>query len=172
MCFLAFIQELKHNGTSLVCSASASCVYILWSHGKKDSKGSKMIQQVLLCTVASYTSFSFHTIGGPKSGSKDHPCWVLEGLNLLSHCDLELWLPTLPVKCQNFCADDVFVFLEHTLHLTSERPKSNASATHFDLNQALRFVFHTDISDFTMSLTQTKMLDKFPMIWNQSLWNW
>lgn len=172
MCFLAFIQELKHSGTSLVCSASASCVYILWSHGKKDSKESKMIQQVLLCTVASYTSFSFHTIGGPKSGSKDHPCWVLEGLNLLSHCDLELWLPTLPVKCQNFCADDVFVFLEHTLHLTSERPKSNASATHFDLNQALRFVFHTDISDFTMSLTQPKMLDKFPMIWNQSLWNW
>lgn len=170
MCFLGFIQELKHNGTSLVCSSSASCVYILWSHGKKDPKGSKTVIQQ--CTVASYTSFSFHTIDGPKSAFKDHPCWVLERLNLLSHCDLELWLPTLPVKCQNFCADDAFVFLEHTLHLTSERPKSSASATHFDFNQALRFVFHTDISDFTMSLTQPKMLDKFPMIWNQSLWNW
>lgn len=72
MCFLAFIQELKHNRTSfslqLLC---LMCLYLV----KPWEKGSKtVLKQVLLCTVASYISFSFNIIDVPKGASKDHPC--------------------------------------------------------------------------------------------------
>lgn len=72
MCFLAFIQELKHNRTLFSLHLfSLMCLYLV----KPWVKGSKtVLKQVLLSTVASYISFGFNSLDVLKPAPKDHTC--------------------------------------------------------------------------------------------------